>query len=191
MGIMIVSIVIIQCVIIIIQISTSQCNAVGPNRLPKVAEDTDSSSITGSARAISEEHERASFVITDGVDSVDNGQTSHKEFPPSESYRADDDYDILPASSDDELPECILSRSEFYLSWWVHENGTLKIAPSYRLNGGGFIDLSLEIHSQESIYSYVLSLRSLNASEVGQAYKQKQELPVSLNSNAVIRADRR
>lgn len=176
MKIMSVQVILIECVIIAIQIFTSQCSTIGHNshRLQKVVEYTSSSSITGSeARAISVEHERASFVITDEVDSSDNGQNSNKEFPPSEVYRADDDYDIAPASGDDQLPECILSRSEFYLSWWVHENGTLKITPSYRLNGGGFIDLSLEVHSEEWIFEKVLSLRSLNASEVGRGFFTK------------------
>lgn len=157
--------ILLNCAIIFIQFSPSKCNIIDQNRVRKVVEHTNSSSITGSASAISEKQERATFVINDDDD---NDSNSHKEFPSSEIYLDDDDYYISPAAGDDELPECILSRSEFYLSWWVHENGSLKISPSYRLDGVGFIDLSLEIHTEESIYNYVLSMRTMNASEVGQ-----------------------
>lgn len=180
---MILQVIVIQCAIIFIQISSSKCNTIGNNRLRRVVEYANLSSITGSELAISEKHERETFVITDDDD---NELTSSEEFPSSEFYRDEeqDDYYISPAAGDDELPECILSRSEFYLSWWVHENGTLKIAPSYRLSGVGFIDLSLEIHTEDSIYSYVLSLRSLNASEVGRV-KNKSKLCV-IRRNIVV-----
>lgn len=164
---MIIQVILINCAIILILVTASKCNTIDYKRLRRVVENRDSSSITGSASAISEtKHESATFVITD--DDGDNTSNSHKEFPSSELYQEEnDDYYISPANGDDELPECILSRSEYYLNWWVHENGSLKIPASNRLDGVGFIDLSLEIHTEDSIHSYVLSLQSLNVSEVG------------------------
>lgn len=157
-----------NCAIIFIQFSPSKCNIINQNRFRKVVEHIHPSSITGSANVISEKQERATFTITDDNNNDDNVSNSHKEFPSSEIYQDDDDYDISPALGDDELDECILSKSEFYLSWWVHENGSLKISQGNRFNGVGFVDLSLEIHTEESIYSYVLSMQTQNASEVGQ-----------------------
>jgi hypothetical protein len=62
--------------------------------------------------------------------------------------------------------ECILARSEFYLSWWVHENGSLRLPPSVRLNGSGILDLSLHFTTENAIYTHVLSFTTDNPSDV-------------------------
>lgn len=62
--------------------------------------------------------------------------------------------------------ECILARSEFYLSWWVNENGSLRIPTISRLNGSGIVDLSLNFSSEDTIYTKVLSFTTSNPGEV-------------------------
>jgi hypothetical protein len=108
----------------------------------------------------------------------DNKQNS-REFPSSARHRRnldkayhDTDYyedGISPAlaTEDNVVEECILERSEFYLSWWVHENGSLKLPPSSRLgNSAGFADLSISFGSDNVIYRKITEMTSGNSSEV-------------------------
>lgn len=103
---------------------------------------------------------------------------NNREFPPSpklkrnfdKSYLADYEYEyeygVSPAS-DSELPECILSRSEFYLSWWVNEDGTLRASRTNRTgNSPGFVDLSLKFRSEEAIFKHVSKMTSDNPLDV-------------------------
>lgn len=167
---MIFKIIFVNCAIILTQTHQSQCNHLRQNSHHPITENKPSS-ITGSVSEITKQHERETFLINES-DNDDNDSSIYKEFPSSETYRDDDYYEISPANGDDDLPECILSRSELYLNWWVHENGSLKLPTSTRIDGVGFLDLSFEIHSEESIYSQVLSMRTDNASEVGRERKQ-------------------
>lgn len=73
---------------------------------------------------------------------------------------------IEPEVEEDWSSECILARSEFYLSWWVHENGSLRVTSSLRLNGSGVLDLSLNFSSEDTIFTHVLNFTTDNPSEV-------------------------
>ncbi|KAG5678635.1 hypothetical protein PVAND_008291 [Polypedilum vanderplanki] len=66
----------------------------------------------------------------------------------------------------DDEPECILARSEFYLSWWVHENGSLRLPSFNRLNTSGILDLSLQFDSETTLFNHVLNFTSDNPHEV-------------------------
>ena len=82
-----------------------------------------------------------------------------------------EDYDEfggpVPAAAQDEKAECILERSEFYLSWWVHENGSLKLPSPNRLGSyAGFADLSLKFQSEDSLFKHVSNMTSNNTSDV-------------------------
>lgn len=90
-----------------------------------------------------------------GEDGRGFGLEEEEEEDPSTEYEYD-----FPTN------ECILARSEFYLSWWVHENGSLRIPTGSRLNSSGIMDLSLHFTSEYSIYTHVLSFTSENPSEV-------------------------
>lgn len=82
-------------------------------------------------------------------------------------YNYDYDYGIKPAVSPDELPECILSRSEFYLSWWVNEDGSLKLSASNRgSTSAGFIDLSFNVQAHNATINHVLQMSTENPSDV-------------------------
>lgn len=80
------------------------------------------------------------------------------------------DEDITPYYDDnnDEIStnDCILAQSQFYLSWWVHENGSLRIPTNVRLNQSGILDLSLYFTSESAIYNKVLSFTTTNPGDV-------------------------
>lgn len=76
------------------------------------------------------------------------------------------DYGIFPAAAT-ELPDCILSRSEFYLSWWVSEDGSLRLPASNRSGlSVGFVDLSLKLHSNGTMFRHVADLTTDNPNDV-------------------------
>lgn len=81
-----------------------------------------------------------------------------EEFPPDEEEEEEENAAFTA--------ECILARSEFYLSWWVNENGSLRVPTIARLNGSGIMDLSLNFTSEDSIYTKVFSFTTSNPSEV-------------------------
>lgn len=78
----------------------------------------------------------------------------------------DDVYLKYRVESDDGNVECILERSEFYLSWWVHENGSLRLPSINRTNVSGFLDLSIQYATESSIFNQVLSFTSQHPKEV-------------------------
>lgn len=83
--------------------------------------------------------------------------------------------------------ECILARSEFYLSWWVHENGSLRVQPPERLDGSGFMDLSLNFSSEDSIYTHVLSFTTNNPKEVKMQFLSYLEIFLNTSVNIFFR----
>lgn len=107
----------------------------------------------------------------DKSSSIDK-KKNNREFPASarikRSYDEYYDGEISPASiAAKDLPECILSRSEFYLSWWVHENGSLKLPASNRSGSSvGFADLSVNFHSESAIFKHVADMTSENPNDV-------------------------
>lgn len=90
---------------------------------------------------------------------------------PASNDDDDDDYypwydDIFPASTP-EKPECILEKSEFYLSWWINEDGSLRVSGSNRLgNSQGFIDFSLQFRTEDLIFNHVAEMTTNNPSDV-------------------------
>lgn len=102
--------------------------------------------------------------------SLDKKINDDKEFPPSDSHEGFDfdyDYGVLPAITT-ELPDCILSRSEFYLSWWVNEDGSLRLPASRNGSSPGFADLSLKFQSEDAIFKHVSEMTSGNVHDVMQ-----------------------
>jgi hypothetical protein len=80
-----------------------------------------------------------------------------------------ENYDETTSNYVNDLPqplECILAQSQFYLSWWVHENGSLRVPGNVRLNTSGILDLSLYFTSEDAIYNHVLSFTSNNPGDV-------------------------
>lgn len=164
---------ILKCVIVLTltQYNTVQCDSdIKHNR---EASGTTSSSISNGARMIS-----SGEIVTpsDNSSSLDKRRNDKREFPsPSKSHETldttylDIDYDDseIMAASATELPACILSRSEFYLSWWVDENGALKL-PTVNRDGKspGFADLSLNFHTQDAIFRHVSHMTTENPSDV-------------------------
>lgn len=133
---------------------------------------TTSSPISNGARTISGGE---NVTPSDNDSSLDRRRNDNREFPSSSARRTldtsylDIDYgdSEFTAASATELPACILSRSEFYLSWWVDENGALKL-PATNRDGKlpGFADLSLNFHSQDAIFRHVSHMTSENPSDV-------------------------
>lgn len=74
------------------------------------------------------------------------------------------EYSLFPSA--DGHDECILERSEFYLSWWVYENGTLRLPTLNRTAMSGFLDLSLQLATESMLYDFVLTFTSENPNEV-------------------------
>lgn len=161
---------ILECAIVI---SITHCNSLANNnqRLSNGSPIAPSSPITvddtGRGRP------NVTFSDKTSIDSVKFG--NQREFPPSArnsdtSYHASDDYDyelMFPANDGvTSLPECILSRSEFYLSWWVNEDGTLKVPPTNRTGSAGFADLSLTFHSEDMMIKHVAQMTTDNPSDV-------------------------
>lgn len=62
--------------------------------------------------------------------------------------------------------DCILAKSQFYLSWWVHENGSLRIPGNIRLNMSGILDLSLYFASESAIFNHTFSFITNNPGDV-------------------------
>jgi hypothetical protein len=123
------------------------------------------------SRQISEENVTLS-------DNFSSDKEQNKEFPPSairkktigndNYYDYYDYYEISAASNDaKDLPECILSRSELYLAWWVFENGSLKLPASNRSGSSvGFADLSVRFNSESSIFNHISELTAANPNDV-------------------------
>lgn len=93
---------------------------------------------------------------------------NNREFPPSARKKRDFDDELLaPIVEGKTSPECILLRSEFYLSWWVFENGSLKLPPSNRSGSSlGFADLSLNFHSETAIFKHLADMTTENPDDV-------------------------
>ena len=114
------------------------------------------------------------YVISDNgdkenaTDKLSKQKTNKTEFPDdTEDYDyVIDDNSIFPASAE-ELPECILAKSELYLNWWVNEDGSLKMPERRPLtNESGFMDLSLTIHTEDWIFSHITSFQTSNPGTV-------------------------
>lgn len=110
---------------------------------------------------------------SDNDGSFDKRRFDNREFPSSARHRQLDtsylDYDEsgISTASATELPNCILSRSEFYLSWWVDENGQLKLPASNRDGKSpGFADLSLKFHNQDAMFKHISDMTSENPNDV-------------------------
>lgn len=131
------------------------------------------------------------YVISDNsdkgnaIDKHSKQKTIKTEFP--DDTEEDDDYDynyvtgdnsIFPASAE-ELPECILAKSELYLSWWVNEDGSLKMPERRPLtNESGFMDLSLTIHTEDWIFSHITTFQASNPEAV--------KIKIQFTSNTII-----
>lgn len=161
-------------VLFLIQLGSSQCkpNANNNSTSSNVAINAPSLiSVVGQNVTISDS---SSLLDSSGSDKSRND----REFPSSSrqmrnldtTYHDSDDYDynyggVSPALGESELPDCILSRSEFYLSWWVNEDGTLRLPASNR-PGTGFADLSLKFKTEDSIIKHVASMQTDNPNDV-------------------------
>jgi hypothetical protein len=97
------------------------------------------------------------------------GFTVGIEIEDTEEYETETDPNDDYYEEEFNTRECILARSEFYLSWWVHENGSLRLPTSVRLNGSGILDLSLHFTTEDAIYTHVLSFTTDNPSDVSQS----------------------
>ena len=75
-------------------------------------------------------------------------------------------YNFYSVESSESNEQCILERSDFYLSWWVYENGSLRLPTVNRTAMSGFLDLSLQLATESMLYEFVLSFTSQNPSEV-------------------------
>lgn len=75
-------------------------------------------------------------------------------------------YNHYALESSESNDQCILERSDFYLSWWVYENGSLRLPSVNRTAMSGFLDLSLQLATESMLYEFVLSFTSQNPSEV-------------------------
>ncbi|CRL03398.1 CLUMA_CG016341, isoform A [Clunio marinus] len=98
-----------------------------------------------------------------------------REFPPSARYKRQADRVINYGSENiisttNSFPrssECILSRSEYYLSWWVNEDGSLRLPGSNRTgNSSGFADLSLNFNSESAIVNHISQMTTDNPNDV-------------------------
>lgn len=135
------------------------------------------SSLTTSGVSVISEKNVTTYKLSRANDSRREDKSQNKrEFPPSARHKRnfdtayhvnDYDYDGIVPASEPELPECILSRSEFYLSWWVYENGTLRMPSSNRPgNTVGFVDLSILILSEDAMFRHVSELSTNNTNDV-------------------------
>lgn len=67
----------------------------------------------------------------------------------------------------DQSLDCILAQSQFYLSWWVNEDGSLRMSgPRFNSTTNGILDLSLYFSSEDAIYNHVLSFTTTNPGDV-------------------------
>ena len=108
--------------------------------------------------------------VTEGISSESNSNRSRTALEASEESS---EGKTLEPSDDNEQQltfirpqDCILARSQFYLSWWVHENGSLRIPENVQLNTSGILDLSLYFSTEDAIFNHVLSFASENPSDV-------------------------
>lgn len=107
-----------------------------------------------------------------------NGGSGDSYMPPIgigefEDIETTSEYDDTTSDYDDESDQdsvCILAQSQFYLSWWVHENGSLRIPSNVRLNTSGIMDLSIYFSSEEMIFNHVLSFTSNNPEDVSTCF---------------------
>lgn len=121
----------------------------------------------------------------------DKSQNS-REFPSSVRHKRNSDKsyhginydnDSVAGSATQEPSECILSRSEHYLSWWVHEDGSLKL-PATNRDGSttGFVDLSFKYQSETIMFEYVSKLTADNPKDIiiflSMANNELKRLPV-------------
>lgn len=115
-------------------------------------------------------------LISDSSRLADKSENS-RGFPASSKHDRSSDkryqdidynYDYgIAAALTPELPECILSRSEFYLSWWVNEDGSLKLPSTNRPGlSPGFADLSFKFTNEDGIFKHVSEMTSNNPSDV-------------------------
>lgn len=161
------------------QFKLTQCNFnANNNSTPLKGSVVEASLITGVRNVIRSEE---NVTLSDKSSSLDSSGSdkSHndREFPSSERHKRnlnlryqDSDYDdygsISPASGAPALPDCILSRSEFYLSWWVNEDGSLRMPASRPSGSAGFADLSMKFKSEDTIFKHVLSMQTTNPKDV-------------------------
>jgi hypothetical protein len=152
---------------ILINYAIAHCNANQSNSIQ-----TPSRGLSSDASPITGELIKTQKIVTGDKFSSADSDENNREFPPSERRKRniDNDYDygISAASGDaDSLPECILSRSEFYLAWWVHENGTLKLPASNRSGKyTGFADLSVKLASEDLLIKQVTEMTTDNPNDV-------------------------
>lgn len=105
---------------------------------------------------------------------VFKSKINNRGFPPSSRQKRnsdtvdhDNDYYAMLAATSKELPVCILSRSELYLSWWVNEDGSLRLPSSNREgNSAGFVDLSLKFLSEDAIFRQISEMTVDNPQDV-------------------------
>lgn len=128
------------------------------------------------------------------INSDNDKSQINREFPSSARRKRNSDNvyrdmnydnDSEAGSSTQELPLCILSRSEFYLAWWVNEDGSLKLPPSNR-NGStmGFVDLSFKYQSETSMFEHITQLATDNPEDVitfmSMANNELKRLPIEV-----------
>lgn len=63
------------------------------------------------------------------IDLIDDGgeEKDHDDTDLSTETSTKVEIDELSSAKKDDLPECILSKAEEYLAWWMNEDGSLKI----------------------------------------------------------------
>lgn len=169
---------VVKCAIVIslTQLKFTQCHpSANNNRTPSNGSLIEASLITADENVISGHN----VALNDNSSSLDNSSIDSRQrgFPTAAKrkkhlftpYHDIDysygDYGIIPATAE-ELPDCILSSSEYYLSWWVNEDGSLRM-PATRPGGSvGFVDLSLEFHSEDMIFNHVTTMQTDNPNDV-------------------------
>jgi hypothetical protein len=108
--------------------------------------------------------------LIDNIDfgSIEDTRESHETSQESLSVETffPVPYNIYSIESSESNEQCILERSDFYLSWWVYENGSLRLPSVNRTTMSGFLDLSLQLATETMLYEFVLSFTSQNPSEV-------------------------
>lgn len=156
----------VKCAIItILIIHAIHCDADKSNK-PQ----TPSRGLRSDASLIKEKLIQKQNIVTrpDKFSSADKKQNNG--IPPSTRPKRniDNDYDYgISTAAYEELEECILSRSEFYLAWWVYENGTLKLPASNRSGKStGFADFSVKFHSEDLILQQVSNMTTNNPDDV-------------------------
>lgn len=162
---------ILRCLICVILVHNDNCrsSAYRDQTLLNISKSSFASSLTSSGKKIASQEN-----VTPSDKSEHDKIENNGGFPPSAIHRRNSDtlyqldYDdgvVTPSSS--QLSECILSRSEFYLSWWVNEDGSLQLPASNRDGlSPGFADLSFKYHSNDMIFKHVADMTSDNPNDV-------------------------